>query len=81
VVAANRDQLTGTWTVTGPLPSGDVHPTTTVLTIKGGTGRFADASGTITSQNLVTPTCFAGPSCPGQLLETLKGGLSGQISY
>ena len=81
VAAANGDQVTGTFTVTGPLPSGDVHATTAVLTITGGTGRFADASGTMTSQNLVTPYCFAGPSCPGLLLETLKGRLSGQISY
>jgi hypothetical protein len=78
---ANGDQLTGTFTVTGPLPSGTVHETTAVLTITGGTGRFADASGTFTSENLVTPTCIAEPSCAGLLLETLEGRLSGQISY
>jgi hypothetical protein len=38
VAVANGDQATGTWTVSGPLPSGDVHPTTAVLTITGGTG-------------------------------------------
>lgn len=81
VVAANRDQQTGTVEITGGLPTGAVHETTAVLTITGGTGRFADASGTITSQNLVTPTCFAEPSCPGLLLETLEGQLTGQISY
>ena len=77
VVAANGDQATGTFTFTGAPPTGDVHPTTAVLTITGGTGRFADASGTITSQNLVTPTCFAEPSCPGLMIETLEGRLSG----
>jgi hypothetical protein len=81
VVAANGDQLTGPVVFSGPLPSGGVHETTAVLTITGGTGRFADASGTITSQNLVTPTCIAEPSCPGLLLETLAGELTGQISY
>jgi hypothetical protein len=29
----------------------------------------------------VTPTCLAEPACPGLLLETLEGRLSGQISY
>ena len=81
IVAANGDRQTGTTTITGPLPSGNVHVSTAVLTITGGTGRFADASGTITSVNLVTPTCFAGPSCPGLITETLVGRLSGQISY
>jgi hypothetical protein len=81
VVAANGDQVTGPVVFSGPLPSGDVHTTTAVLTITGGTGRFADASGTITSQNLVTPTCFAEPSCPGLIIETLESQLTGQISY
>ena len=81
VVAANGDRATGPAEFSGPLPSGAVHATTAVFTITSGTGRFADASGTITSQNLVTPTCLAGPSCPGLLLETLKGKLTGQISY
>ena len=81
VVAANGDRQTGTAVFSGPLPSGDVHETTAVLTITGGTGRFADASGTLTSQNLVTPTCFAEPSCPGLIIETLEGELTGQISY
>jgi hypothetical protein len=80
-VAANGDLQTGTVVFSGPLPSGDVHPTTAVITITGGTGRFADASGTLTSQNLVTPTCFAEPSCPGLIIETLEGQLTGQISY
>ena len=81
LVAANGDQVTGPVQFTGTLPTSDFHTTTAVLTITGGTGRFADASGTITSQNLVTPTCFAEPSCPGLITETLKGKQTGQISY
>ena len=81
VVAANGDQLTGTATFTAPLPSGNIHTATAFLTITGGTGRFADASGTITSQNLETPICFAQPSCPGLIIDSLEGNLRGRISY
>ena len=81
VAAANGDQQTGTFTFTGVPPTGDVHASTAVLTITGGTGRFADASGTITAQNLLTPSCFAEPSCPGLLIETREGLLRGTISY
>jgi hypothetical protein len=80
-VAANGDELTGTFTLNGPLPSGEVHTATVVLTITGGTRRFADASGTITVQLLLTPSCFLEPSCPGALVETLEGQLTGTISY
>lgn len=82
VVAANGDQLTGPATTTTPLSQlAEVHTTTAFLTITGGTGRFADASGTITSQNLETPICFAQPSCPGLIIDALEGRLTGQISY
>jgi hypothetical protein len=81
LVAANGDQLTGTWTLNGSLPSGEVHTATVVLTITGGTGRFADASGTITIPLLLTPSCFLEPSCPGALVETLEGLSTGVISY
>jgi hypothetical protein len=81
VVAANGGQLTGIWTLNGSLPSGEVHTATVVLTITGGTGRFADASGTMTVPLVLTPSCFVEPSCPGALVETLEGPLTGQISY
>jgi hypothetical protein len=82
VVAANGDQLTGTAATTTPLSQlGEVHTTTAFLTITGGTGRFSDASGTLTSQNLETPICFAEPSCPGLIIDGLEGKLTGQISY
>ena len=81
LVAANGDQLTGPFESSGPLELTAVHPSTAVLTITGGTGRFADASGTITSQNLETPICLAQPSCPGLIIDGLEGNLTGQISY
>ena len=66
VVAANGDRLTGTTTVTTPLSQlAEVHTTTAFLTITGGTGRFADASGTIISKNLETPVCLLSLPVPG----------------
>jgi hypothetical protein len=81
VVAANGDELTGTFALNGALPSGEPHSLTVVLTVTGGTGRFADASGTITAPLVATPSCFLEPSCPGALVETLEGQLTGLISY
>jgi hypothetical protein len=82
LVAANGDQLSGTFALTGPPPSGAVHPVSTVLTITGGTGRFADASGTITVELVATPSCFNDPSsCPGAVIETIEGPVTGLISY
>jgi hypothetical protein len=54
LVAANGDQvfvtLTGTATVQSLVPAiGEIIDTTLVSTITGGTGRFSDASGTVTS--------------------------------
>ena len=43
IVGANGDELSGGYTVTGTQTSG-----TAVITITGGTGRFAGASGTLT---------------------------------
>jgi hypothetical protein len=81
LVAANGDELTGTFTFTGPPPSPEPHEVATEFTITGGTGRFADASGTITTPLVATPSCFDEPSCPGALVETVEGPLTGQISY
>jgi hypothetical protein len=46
-VAANGDRLTGTFTGSGDLASGE---STINGTITGGTGRFANASGTLTTR-------------------------------
>ena len=78
-VAARGGHLSGDVTFSGPLPSGDFHRTTAHLTVTGGRGRFAHASGTMTSRNLVTPTCFSEASCPGLILETLEGKLKGHV--
>jgi VCBS repeat-containing protein len=51
IVAANGDQLTGDFTVTG-----DGQTQTVVVTITGGTGRFKNATGTL------TVICDAGPA-------------------
>jgi hypothetical protein len=72
IVAANGDRLMGTFTGTGSSQAPRV-----VVTITGGTGRFASASGTL------TVICISGaPRQEGQLVViehecTLKG----QISY
>jgi len=80
-VGANGDELSGTFTLNGDLPTTEVHTATVFLTITGGTGRFADASGTITIPLVVTPTCFLEPACPGHVVETQEGQLTGVISY
>ena len=82
-MAANGDEVTGTFTFSGPPPSPEPHEVATEFTIRGGTGRFADASGTVTSPLLATPSCFDAPAlgCPGALVQTVEGPLTGQISY
>jgi hypothetical protein len=72
MVAANGDQVTGTFALTGR------EPTLTVLvTITGGTGRFANASGTMT----VICVSSGSPAQEGQMLViksdcTTEGGIS-----
>ena len=58
------------------LPTGHTI-TTVVVTITGGTGRFADASGTL------TVVCDSGPPSHvgGMLLITVKCKFTGQLSY
>ncbi len=76
-VADNGDQLTGPVTITGPAPSTTVHQTTAVMTVTGGTGRFAGASGTLTTTSEATPFSFDGVT----LLESLETTTTGDISY
>ena len=77
LVAANGDRLTGTFTLAGPAPSFGVHEVRIVMTIIGGTGRFADATGTLRSAQQVTPTSFDGVT----LHQASEGPVSGRISY
>jgi len=76
-VAANGDELTGTYTLATPGAPGVAHTTTIVTTATGGTGRFSDASGTLTSVVEVSPISFGG----GVLVNSAEGTTTGQISY
>ena len=77
IVAANGDKLTGTITLTQEALPGGHFITTVVVTITGGTGRFADASGTL------TVICHSGP--PDQVAEMLvikaECKFTGRVSY
>jgi hypothetical protein len=78
VVVANGDEVTGDVHLTGPPPiTPGVHEVTMVLTIIGGTGRFADASGTVRTDILASRKSFLN----GILLEDIEYTNTGQISY
>ena len=53
------------------------HTTTIVMTVTGGTGRFSDASGTLTAITEVSPISFDGVT----LVNSVEGTVTGQISY
>jgi hypothetical protein len=76
IVADNGDQITGDVTITGPGTT-TAHQTTGIMTVTGGTGRFADASGTITTTSEATPFSFDGVT----LLEHVEYTGTGEISY
>jgi hypothetical protein len=79
LVAANGDELHGPSTLTtSPFTPGAVeHTTTEVTTITGGTGRFEDATGTLTGHYEVTPIGVEGAT----LVNHLEGTIEGSISY
>jgi hypothetical protein len=77
IVAANGDELTGTFTLAGPAPSFGVHTIDVVMAITGGSGRFAGATGTLSTTQLVTPLSLEGTT----LRQAMEGAVSGQISY
>jgi hypothetical protein len=65
IVAANGDEIHGTYTGVAAWVSGSQVLATAVLVIKGGTGRFAGATGTITASFLETfddPTYYSAKS-------------------
>ena len=71
-MAADGEQLTGTFTL-----SATGHTTTVTVEITGGTGRFADASGTLTVICLTGP-----PSQVGELLlSKIECKMRGELSY
>jgi hypothetical protein len=71
IVASNGDQLRGTFTVTG---RGDTN--TVVVTITGGTGRFADATGTLTVICLSEPPLRDGATLVSKHSCTMNGIVS-----
>ena len=77
LVAANGDEVTGSITLSQTaLPDGHTV-TTVVVTITGGTGRFAGASGTL------TVICLSGPPSQVGAMLLIKADckFTGQISY
>jgi hypothetical protein len=75
VVAANGDKICTAATGTGTLtPTGS--ETTLVSTITGGTGRFARASGTLTSEISSVTASTLGSSLTNRDTETHKGRIS-----
>ena len=79
-VAANGDQLFATITATGTFTGSNV--VTKVSTITGGTGRFANASGTFTThERVVFGSAVFVPGVGLIVRNTFTGTVEGQISY
>jgi hypothetical protein len=79
-VAANGDTISGTVTGTGPLFDpvvGSSGPYDFAITISAGTGRFADASGTLRALGTTEVTSLGAT----EFTTADTGTLSGQISY
>jgi len=72
ITAANGDQLSGTFTGQGVPAGAGASSITEDMTITGGTGRFAAATGTFTVQRILT---FTGPTTASS-----TGTFDGEIS-
>jgi hypothetical protein len=72
-VAANGDELFSNFTVTGTVSSG---ASTGVFTITGGTGRFADASGTFTIVATSTIVSTVGTTITSHDTNTIEGRIT-----
>jgi hypothetical protein len=79
LVAANGDRafstLTGTATATG-IGVGETAEQTVVFTITGGTGRFADASGTLTAAVSTETVSFVGTTLVNRDTFSTRGRIS-----
>jgi hypothetical protein len=73
-VAANGDELLGTVNGTGDIAD-SVARGTNVVTITGGTGRFANASGSLT-ETFTYPFVFVGSSVTGTSTATIQGNIN-----
>lgn len=80
IVAANGDMVFSTFTGTGELGGvfgvGQTAETTVVSTITGGTGRFADASGTVTATISSVAVSVVGTAGTSSQTFTAKGRVS-----
>jgi hypothetical protein len=72
IIAANGDQLSGTFTGQGVPAGSGASSITEHMTITGGTGRFAAATGAFTIQRILT---FTGPTAASS-----TGTFDGEIS-
>lgn len=72
-VAANGDELVSTFTITSSLSTGEF---TGVLAATGGTGRFADASGTSTITGTTTIVSTVGTVITTHDTNTIEGRIS-----
>jgi hypothetical protein len=80
LVAANGDMLflsfTGTGTFTGAFGPGQTSETMVIYTVTGGTGRFDDASGTLTGTVFTDVVSVDGSTATGSHTFTAKGRIS-----
>jgi hypothetical protein len=76
-VATNGDLLSGEFALGELLPGGTSHPVSIFLAITGGTGRFADASGSLDMTLQASPFSLD----QGILREPVEGTVTGKISY
>jgi hypothetical protein len=84
LVAANGDEVTGTLEDEADIkPDLSGHLATIVLTVEGGTGRFADASGTVTVVQDGTILFRDESACPpfGESYDLNMETLTGWVSY
>jgi len=79
IVAANGDEIHATTTLTTSsfAPGAFEHTSTSVLTVTGGTGRFEDATGTLTTHLDTTPIGVEGAT----VIAHAEGTIEGSVSY